>query len=45
MEGDEVKDPASVFLGHRMVNGWKNSGCPWTYEPTPDRMLLARDRA
>jgi rhodanese-related sulfurtransferase len=42
MEGDVVTDPASVFLGQHMVNGWKNSGCPWTYKLTPDRMLLPK---
>lgn len=45
MEGDLVGDPASVFLGQRLVNGWKNSGCPWTYHLTPDRMLLPREQA
>jgi rhodanese-related sulfurtransferase len=40
MEGDAVDDPDSVFLGQRLRNGWKNSGCPWTYKLTPDRMLL-----
>ena len=40
MEGDVVKDPDSVFQGQHMKNGWKNSGCPWTYELTPERMLL-----
>jgi rhodanese-related sulfurtransferase len=40
MEGDVVKDPESVFVGQRMKNGWKNSGCPWTYELVPERMLL-----
>jgi rhodanese-related sulfurtransferase len=40
MEGDAVADPDSVFLGQRLKNGWKNSGCPWTYDLTPDRMLL-----
>ena len=25
MEGDEVKDPDSVYQGQRLVNGWKNS--------------------
>ena len=40
MEGDEVEDPDSVFQGQRLVNGWKNSGCPWTYKSTPDQMLL-----
>jgi rhodanese-related sulfurtransferase len=42
MEGDAVKDPNSVFHGQRLVNGWKNSGCPWTYKQTADRMLLPR---
>jgi rhodanese-related sulfurtransferase len=42
MEGDAVEDPDSVFLGQRMVNGWKNSGCPWTYKLTPDRMVLPK---
>ena len=41
MEGDVVEDPASVFVGQRLKNGWKNSGCPWTYKLTPDRMLPA----
>jgi hypothetical protein len=27
-----------------MRNGWKNSGCPWTYKLTPERMLLPKDR-
>lgn len=40
MEGDVVADVNSVFLGQRHTNGWKNSGCPWTYKLTPDRMLL-----
>ena len=40
MEGDSVEDPASVFLGQRLMNGWKNSKCPWTYNLTPDRMVL-----
>jgi len=41
MEGDKVKDPASVYLGQRLVNGWKNSGVPWTYQPNPEQMLFA----
>jgi rhodanese-related sulfurtransferase len=40
MEGDAVTDPNSVFLGQRLVNGWKNSGLPWSYKLTPDRMVL-----
>ncbi len=42
MEGDAVEDSESVFLGQRLKNGWKNSGCPWTYKLTPDRMVLPR---
>jgi rhodanese-related sulfurtransferase len=42
VEGDVVEDPASVFLGQRLRNGWKNSGCPWTYKLTPDRMVLSK---
>ena len=40
MEGDTVNDPGSVFNGQRLVNGWKNSGLPWTYSVNPDHMLL-----
>lgn len=29
-EGDKVTDEESYFKGKRMVNGWKNSGAPWT---------------
>jgi rhodanese-related sulfurtransferase len=39
-EGDAVKNPDSVFDGQRLVNGWKNSGLPWTYEVDPARMVL-----
>jgi len=39
-EGDSVKDPGSVFNGQRMVNGWRNSGLPWTYEVKPTQMVL-----
>jgi rhodanese-related sulfurtransferase len=42
MEGDLVEDPDSVFQGQRLRNGWKNSGCPWTYNLTPDRMILPK---
>jgi hypothetical protein len=42
MEGDAVKDPDSVFLGQRLRNGWKNSGAPWTYHLTPERLLLPK---
>jgi rhodanese-related sulfurtransferase len=40
MEGDPVTEPGSVFHGQRLVNGWKNSGLPWTYDVDPARMLL-----
>ena len=42
MEGDVVDDPASIFLGQRRKNGWKNSGCPWTDKLTPERMVLPK---
>jgi rhodanese-related sulfurtransferase len=42
VEGDTVEDPESVFKGQRLRNGWKNSGCPWTYNLTPDRMILPK---
>jgi rhodanese-related sulfurtransferase len=44
MEGDSVDDPRSAFVGQRLVNGWKNSGCPWTYHLTPERMVLPKVR-
>jgi rhodanese-related sulfurtransferase len=40
MEGDTVDDLTSVFHGQRTKNGWKNSGAPWTYKPSPERMVL-----
>jgi rhodanese-related sulfurtransferase len=43
-EGDLVDDPNSVFHGQRLVNGWKNSGLPWTYDVDPKRMLLPSSR-
>jgi rhodanese-related sulfurtransferase len=42
MEGDKVDDPSSVFFSQRMVNGWKNSGCPWTYELNTEMMVLPK---
>lgn len=45
LEGDVVKDPDSVYQGQHMKNGWKNSGCPWTYKLTPDRMVLPGELA
>ena len=43
MEGDAVNDPASVFMGQRLVNGWKNSGLPWTYKVDPKHMRFANN--
>ena len=40
MEGDSVDDPESVFQGQRLVNGWKNSGLPWTYKIDPALLVL-----
>ncbi len=40
MEGDKVKDSNSYFSGQRMVNGWKNSGSPWTYTVDPEKVKL-----
>jgi rhodanese-related sulfurtransferase len=40
MEGDTVDDETSVFHGQRLKNGWKNSGAPWTYKPSPERVVL-----
>lgn len=44
MEGDAEKDPASPQKGKRVVNGWKNSGLPWTYDVDPSLMLLPKTR-
>jgi rhodanese-related sulfurtransferase len=30
-EGDELDIEGSYYKGKRVVNGWKNSGAPWTY--------------
>jgi rhodanese-related sulfurtransferase len=38
IEGDTIKDPDSVFDGQHLKNGWKNSGCPWTYKLTPEQL-------
>ena len=39
-EGGVVEDENSVFVGQRMVNGWKNSGLPYTYKIDPSLMLF-----
>jgi rhodanese-related sulfurtransferase len=38
-EGDRVGEVGSVFAGQRLKNGRKNSGCPWSYELEPERLL------
>ena len=43
-EGDKVKDEASVFEGQRMVNGWKNSGTPYTYKIDPKLMPFKNEK-
>jgi hypothetical protein len=40
-EGGIVNDPESVYFGKRMLNGWKNSGLPYTYKIEPKLMLIA----
>ena len=34
-EGDKLKVEGSYNNGKRVVNGWKNSGAPWTYDLDP----------
>lgn len=40
-EGDALKIPGSYNNGKRLINGWKNSGAPWTYELDPNLMYLS----
>jgi len=42
-EGDMVKDPESYFKGKRMLNGWKNSGNPWTYDIDAEHVFLKKE--
>lgn len=39
-EGDKLNVPGSYNNGKRLVNGWKNSGAPWTYKLDPKLMYL-----
>ncbi|MGB5202553.1 rhodanese-like domain-containing protein [Eudoraea sp.] len=41
-EGDLVNDPESAYHGHRMKNGWKNSGLPFTYKIDPELMPFVK---
>ena len=40
MEGDAVNEPGSPEHGKRTIDGWKNSGAPWTYDVNPDHMQI-----
>ena len=42
MEGDANGDSESVAKAQPVQDGWKNSGCPWTKQLTPDRMVLPK---
>jgi rhodanese-related sulfurtransferase len=44
MEGDMIDDTASVFMGQRLKNGWKNSGLPYTYEVVREKIKLPHSR-
>jgi rhodanese-related sulfurtransferase len=44
IEGDLVTAPESVFQGQRLINGWKNSGLPWTYNIVPGKILISGKR-
>ena len=39
-EGDKAKDGPDK--GKRTVNGWKNSGLPWTYSLDKDYMYFTK---
>jgi rhodanese-related sulfurtransferase len=40
-EGDKLKIENSYFNGQRMLNGWKNSGNPWTYTGEKDLVYMS----
>ena len=42
MEGDANADSDTVAQALPLKDGWKNSGCPWTKELTPERMVLPK---
>ena len=39
-EGDSLHDPDSYQNGKRIINGWKNSGAPWTYKLEKDLVYV-----
>lgn len=42
MEGDANADSDQVAQAQPLKDGWKHSGCPWTKQLTPDRMVLPK---
>jgi rhodanese-related sulfurtransferase len=42
MEGDANADSDTVAQSQPLMDGWKNSGCPWTKKLTPERMVLPK---
>jgi len=40
-EGDVAKEGPQA--GHRVVNGWKNAGLPWTYKLDKDKLYLPQN--
>ena len=42
IEGDMEKNLSSANCGQRTVNGWKNSGAPWTYTLVPELMWIEK---
>ena len=43
-EGDKLKMPGAANDGRRVVNGWKNSGGPWTYDADAKLVYKAGDK-
>lgn len=41
-EGDKEKDKNSPNHGKRTVDGWRNSGSPWTYDLDPSLVFLEK---
>ena len=39
-EGDKLDIEGSYYKGKRLVNGWKNSGAPWTYQLDSELLYL-----
>jgi hypothetical protein len=41
-EGDSLSDPGSYHDGKRIINGWKNSGAPWTCKLERELVYFSR---